>query len=334
MRVAIIGAGFSGLSVAWYLLNLSGCELTLFDSKGIGGGASGMAAGLMHPYVGEDGRRSFLADEGMQASLELIEAAEGALGQRVARREGVLRYTVSEEQNQSFLAHCELFDDIEPYGEHCFHFKSGVTVDCPRYLEGLWQTLSARGTQLIIQEVADLQELKGFDHIIVAAGAGISGFAELEGLKYSMLKGQVLHCRAPEGLALPEKSLICKGYVALTEQKGICHIGSTYERTYSDLLPDPGLAKSLLFPNIARLVPEIDKWEVLECKPALRVIRKGHYFPISAQISDSLWVLGAMGSRGLLYHGLVGKTLAAAVISGSPLEYKAIKNYHCNLDTL
>src|SRR5665213_1665043 len=110
MRIAILGTGFAGLSVAWHLLNLNAdCEVILFDPKGIGGGASGMAAGLMHPYVGEEGKRSFLGTEGMEASIELIDAVEAILGESVSRRDGILRYVVSEEQNQLFLSHRESF---------------------------------------------------------------------------------------------------------------------------------------------------------------------------------------------------------------------------------
>lgn len=54
LRCAVLGAGFAGLSVAWHLLQLSPQELhlsvDLYDEIGIGGGASGVAGGLLHPY--------------------------------------------------------------------------------------------------------------------------------------------------------------------------------------------------------------------------------------------------------------------------------------------
>lgn len=51
MNIAIIGAGFSGLALAYFLLQ-SSAHVTLFDAVGIGGGASGIATGLLHPYPG------------------------------------------------------------------------------------------------------------------------------------------------------------------------------------------------------------------------------------------------------------------------------------------
>ncbi|HRD55095.1 MAG TPA: FAD-dependent oxidoreductase, partial [Parachlamydiaceae bacterium] len=50
MKIAIIGAGFAGLATAWHLLQHQDkipLEVTIFDSSGFGGGASGIAAGLL-----------------------------------------------------------------------------------------------------------------------------------------------------------------------------------------------------------------------------------------------------------------------------------------------
>lgn len=53
-RFAVLGAGFAGLSVAYHLLSESSKELNIcidiYDEIGIGGGASGVSGGLIHPY--------------------------------------------------------------------------------------------------------------------------------------------------------------------------------------------------------------------------------------------------------------------------------------------
>ncbi len=51
-RYAIIGGGFAGVATAWHLLAhaSSPVSIHLFDGAGIAGGASGAAAGLLHPY--------------------------------------------------------------------------------------------------------------------------------------------------------------------------------------------------------------------------------------------------------------------------------------------
>jgi glycine/D-amino acid oxidase-like deaminating enzyme len=331
MRIAVVGAGFAGLGVAWHLMESSVCEVVICDAKGIGGGASGLASGLMHPYVGEESRRSLLASEGMQAARELIDVVETFLGEGIARREGILRHVVSEAQRQQFLSHCERFGDVEQVGESCFWITSGMTIDSSRYLHGLWQALAAKGVQLLVQDVPHLQSLQGFDHIIVAAGAGIARFPELSSIAHTLLKGQVLRCRAGEGLQLPFKSSICKGYLALASEEGMCHLGSTYERGMQDESADAEVAKQILLPKMRLFFPEVDKLEVVGCRAAFRVIRKGHYFPVASKIREGLWVLTGLGSRGLLYHAFLGKLLAEAVVTDddrplSLLFNNALKN--------
>ena len=77
-KIAVVGAGFAGLSVCHHLLQ--SCEVTVFDPLGIGGGASGISTGLLHPFPARLSIRSWLAGEGMDASRELLLVAEKALG--------------------------------------------------------------------------------------------------------------------------------------------------------------------------------------------------------------------------------------------------------------
>ena len=53
-RYAIIGGGFAGVATAWHLLAAADraiAGIDLFDAAGLGGGASGAAAGLLHPFT-------------------------------------------------------------------------------------------------------------------------------------------------------------------------------------------------------------------------------------------------------------------------------------------
>jgi glycine/D-amino acid oxidase-like deaminating enzyme len=309
MRIAIIGAGLSGLSVAWNLLQKTFCEITLFEKKEIGGGASGIAS-LIHPYVGAQGRRSSFATEGIQTAKELMAIAEEKLGKPIILQQGIIRFIQNEEQRQMFLSHCQVFRDVRPHGENSFWIESGMTIDCLRYLEGLWQALFEKGVKLILKEVTELTSLIDFDHIVVTAGAGIKQFSELSPLNLSVLKGQVLKCRAPETVVLPEASSICKGYVALTQESKICFVGSTYQRGDMSELLQPALAKEELFPKIACFFPSVVDLAVTECLAAFRVTRGGHYLPIATRVKENIWTLTAMGSRGLLYHALFGKEIA------------------------
>jgi glycine/D-amino acid oxidase-like deaminating enzyme len=304
MRIAIIGAGFAGLSVAWHLEE--GHEVVIFDPKGVGGGASGVAAGLLHPYVGEEGKRSLHALEALQAATSLIETVQTHLQEQIVYP-GLIRHLFTKEMQERFVSHGNTYKDVTRLDEERFWISSGMTVDCPRYLEGLWQLLTKKGVTLVLRSIQDLQELSHFDKVVVAAGAGVK--ALLPSLPLSFVKGQVVLCRVPEGVALPEVSSHSKGYLALLKDQKICTIGSTYERQEVDETPHLSFTLSYLLPKIKQFFPEVERLEPLECKAAVRVIRKGDYFPLLAKVQDRVWVITAFGSRGLLYHALLGKMM-------------------------
>jgi len=288
MKIAIVGAGLAGLAAAW---NLSrNHQVVIFDSKGIGAGASGASTGLLHPYPGEKGRRSWKADEAMQATHELLRISEEALGRPAAHYGGILK-----------LGAClSPGSDVETLGDERYFIRSGVTVFVHSYLEGLWKACEKRGAELKIQKIASLQELDGFDAIILCVGAGIRHFPECSHLRINFVKGQALVCECAEPL---EQSIVAKQYVALTEVPGICHLGATYERDFSSEEPDLEAAVKLLKP----------KFRVVGCRAGIRVTNPAHYFPILEKLNPKTWAITALGSRGLLYHGYMGQLLTQAL---------------------
>src|ERR1700681_4964194 len=124
--IAVIGAGFAGLAAAYYLSETF--QVFLYDKKGIGGGASGISSGLLHPYPGEKGRLSWHAEEALALSKKLIAEAEAALGQGRADRRGILRLGPILNPGH----------DVEELGPQKFLIKSGMTVFPSLYLKGLW----------------------------------------------------------------------------------------------------------------------------------------------------------------------------------------------------
>ncbi len=287
--VAVVGAGFAGLAASFYLSK--DFKVSLFDAEGVGKGASGASTGLLHPYPGEQGRRSWKADEGMSAALRLIDIVEEELGKVVALRNGIVK-----------MGECEgAAGDVEQLGENHFLIRSGVTVFAPLYLSGLWKVCEKNGVQLHIQTIKDLGDLADFDYVILAAGYGIKKFSEASHLKINYVKGQALVCEL--GVAL-ERSITGKQYTALTEKEGVCHLGATYERYFTSEHPSFEMAIHLLKPHLP----------VLGVKAGVRVTNPAHYFPIIEKINERSWVVTALGSRGLLYHAYLAEQLAAQLV--------------------
>ena len=311
MRVAIIGAGFSGLALSYHLLQYPSCNVTIFDGKGIGAESSGIASGLLHPYPGEKGRITWKSFEGMQATKELLAVSEKALGRPVADTGGILRFIPSSEGN-TFLEHEKVYKDVSPIGNGWFLLKSGMTVYTSLYLEGLWKAVSSLGAKLHTLFIDHFNALDEYDCIIVAAGAGTLGLLQME-VELQQIKGQILTCKIPEEHSLTN-SLIGKGYIATMPEPGYCHVGATYERGFTSLSPNIQTAKELLYPKLSLFYPKVVDFPIEDCKAAVRVARKGHYIPFVKKMGEKHWVITALGSRGLLYHGYLGKILASAIV--------------------
>lgn len=323
MRIAIIGAGFSGLAVAWNLLHVKN-QVVVFDPVLLGG-ASAIATGLLHPYVGEEGRRSLFATQAVKKTEELLQIAEETL-QKAVYREGIIRIAQNEKQQKAFKNHCVVFKDVVDLGNDRFLVQSGKTVFCRRYLEGMRLAITGKGGQFIAEKITDLEQLQAFDQIIVAAGASIRNFAEFAQLRLRFIKGQVLTCLIPSCLQI-ERSLIGKGYIATSYDSKICHVGATYERFDLTETTDLSNTQKRLFAKASSFYPDVWQLKPTDCASAIRVMRQGHYLPIATKVSSRLWAITAMGSRGLLYHAYFGEKLAQAIEGISTLSFQEL--IHC-----
>lgn len=189
MNLAIVGAGYAGSALAWHLLQ-KGHTVTVFDG---GMGASHASTGLLHPAPGKKAEPTWRAQEGMQASLQLLEVA----GQDTFLKNGILRF-----------------------GQY---IPEGVTVFSKKYLAALKK--ACHKAAWISHRVQNREELKEFDQVILTTGDQTGLWADIP-LKKSI--GQCLVCRCPEPLTM---SLLGNGHITPTEEPGICLVGSTYEHT-------------------------------------------------------------------------------------------------------
>jgi len=306
MRIAVIGSGFAGLGAAYFLLE-AGAEVTIFEKDHVGAGASGVASGLLHPYPGLSARRSLKAEEALLVAKELIKVAENHTPKMVATQSGILRKSMGEEQHARLISHGIEYGDVELQQDDLFLIHSGITVVSENYLEGLSSALRERGVLFVTKEVQSLGELDNYDHVVVAAGYGIQDFEECKHLKVKFLKGQALTLK---GIPPHEKSFISRGYIAHVGSKVRFEIGSTYEKDFQTVAPDIEKAKTLLQDKL-ELCKEA---EILDCRSAIRVCSQGHYAPIIEKVGEKLSVFTGLGSRGLLYHGLYGRMLAAQIL--------------------
>ncbi len=325
MRIAIIGAGLSGLATAWFLfenfLNQK-IEITFFDPLGIGGGASGMAAGLMHPYSGASAKLNRHGLEGYLATSELIEVAAQKLGKPVITGQGLLRMAITDRQKNDYRLSAQKYDSIfwlEPHevmqkaSGLSFHpaifIPKSLTIDCQLYLEGLWKAYEEKGAKLNKSQILSIDELHNFDRIIIATGASVNSLLPNKPLPITKVKGQVLELAWPKNLEPLPLTLNSHGYLLMNQEKQTCIAGSTYERSYHSDLPNVEYASNDILPKVEALVPTLKKASILDCRAGIRASTPDH-MPIVKKIHAKCWVITGMGSKGLLYHAFYAKKLA------------------------
>ncbi|MCB1117032.1 MAG: FAD-binding oxidoreductase [Chlamydiia bacterium] len=291
MKVAVIGAGFAGLAACVFLRD-AGHTVDLYDAIGIGGGASGAASGLLHPYPGKHLRRSERATEALEAAHDLISRIPKKVYQP-----GLKRCPIDEEQKLLFEKRSAEQGDLSWDGAQ-LTIHSGGTIFSKLYCEALFDLSQAT---LHIQKV---QELPSADIVILAAGAGTSKLCP--DLAVRLSRGQALHiaCDASE-------SMIGDGYLAVTEKPGVCHLGSTYEHENLDARPQIEEAKRLILPRAQKYLKH--SFEVTGVSAGVRVAPKEGHWPIALRLSKQVFVLTGFGSRGLLYHALLAKEIVNQV---------------------
>lgn len=313
-KIAIAGAGLAGLSVAWHLLQLAPFDVTLFDPSGIGGGASGISTGLLHPFPGKLALPSWRWDEGMKATGDLVRKVEEDSSHPVSERRGILRLALTKEQEHHFQK-ClpfgcqwwpeEKVSDLMPSAAKApaLWIPEGMTVYSMPYLQGLWQLCQKKGA--VLKKEAFCKE-EGFDATILAMGwKTLEQTHSQENLKVN--RGQALFCRSSQSLTYP---LLSQGHLTTSETPGHFQLGSTYENPDDPLDSARALA---LKEKIALFYPPARDFEVVETRVGYRIARHLGYRPIVSQVDAKTWAFFGLGSRGLLYHALLGSSLAQEI---------------------
>ncbi|KAL5839921.1 hypothetical protein ACOSQ4_012529 [Xanthoceras sorbifolium] len=402
LRYAVVGAGFAGLSVVWHLLKHCPKELHLrvdiYDEAGIGGGASGVSGGLLHPYSPKV-KLLWRGAECWKECLKLLNIAEAALGSKesnlevgesdqtfsefVVRRRGILRPATNtktlnllNDNAQNCLSSCRietmdtdaarnLVPDICVPLNTAFYMPDAVNIRPQRYLQGLFLACknlakeSASGfgeRQLILhlhqKSISNLLELEGeYDAVIVCVGAKADTLPELSGkLPLRTCRGVIACMQLPENIRedYPENgpSILSDAWLAVQGSRSLL-IGSTWEwksRNSSPYVSADEAFKALeeLLPKASAVYPGIKSWCFTGARAGLRAmppLTPNGSVPLLGCIDDLVgensssckyWLFGGLGSRGLLYHGWLGKLMAQAVLSCNehiiPSELTSWKN--------
>lgn len=297
MKIAIIGSGLAGLGAAFYLTDH---DVSIFYDLD---GASMAASGLMHKFVGSTGHKSFRADEAFQASSSILQTLGGSFYHKTP----LIRQILSDEMG----VHFKLYEpvDIEFIGQDRIVIKEGMAIDVPSYLKALRGYLEALGVRFYQQKIASLEELTSYDRVIVAAGYGIKELAPRLKMKY--LKGQSLVFANQHRHTLP---LIAQGYLVPLGEHVI--IGSSYQKVFSSPLPDEKEVYRYLADNLKTYFQPYDQLNFEKILSGVRVAHPNVNHPKLINLDERTLIVTGLGSRGLLYHALIGKLITTYLEEG------------------
>lgn len=300
--------------------------MTLFDPYGIGGGSSGIAAGLMHPYPGKKGVLSWKGKEGFEATCHLLQLVS-PFSPNPLYQKGLFRIPISLKQEKHFskLTQTESSFDWKKRSSSphpsliCsapFFLSEGLTIASRSYLQALWVQCSLLGGTFLKIPFPS-RETSTFDAVVFATGAASYSLVPKIRSIATLTKGQILKCDySPD---FPPLSCIGNGYLAIDPSAPFVYLGSTYEHTWERETPCLETAKLLILRKIAQWFQLPQEIEVKDTFAGLRISGREKKYPIVDQIDRATWVITGFGSRGLLYHAYLGKILATAIATNNQL---------------
>ncbi|KAM0847481.1 hypothetical protein ACQ4PT_040835 [Festuca glaucescens] len=374
LRYAVLGAGFAGLSVAWHLLKVlssfsalafflcqrlhrlkptdavwlqyspkdSRVSVDVYDENGVGGGASGVSGGLLHPGILRPPTTEKAADI-------LLENAQSCL------------QSCSLQVLDMDAAQC-LIPGLRVPLNLAVYMPVALNVNPKKYLQALFcacQNMAEKASvspteqkefKLYKEHIDNLQQLSGdYDSVIVCLGAKATLLPELTNkLPLRNCRGVIAEFQLPletmEKYGSQSPSILSDAWLAF---QGPCtvSIGSTWQwksDNYASSVSDEEAltATQELLPKASAVYPGISKWDYVGARAGIRAmppLTANGSLPLLGCLNDvigersncAFWLVGGLGARGLLYHGLVGKLTAKAVVSGDetiiPFEFTCWK---------
>jgi len=354
-RIAIVGAGVAGCSVA-YELHKQGCAVTLIDqAPSFASAASKNPRAVLKPHVNRSG--SILNHFYQQAFFNTLERLQ------VLQKEG---YAI--EHALPGVVQLLRAEDTWPEldsGQFCtstyakqlmqlhtdgtaLYFPQGGWINAQQFCHALVadaqsisQVLNSRVSamhrdsgQWVITVKGNRKKHIECDAIVLAAGAGSKQFTELKSIPLTISSGQTTTCRINGDGPRPEVVITGKRY--LIPEQTLCTIGSTHHRdctqTSPTLCDDDENLRSIYAQHrdlYKRLEP-ISHWRALRLSTPDRLPIVGPvpdfafyqqeyaslcHGPAHKKWQDARYLSGAFVLTGLGTKGAVSATLCAQLLS-------------------
>lgn len=346
-KVMVVGAGIAGASLA-YALRQRGIAVEVLEMGARpAAGASGNIAAIQAPRLTVDA-----TEDGWLSLNAFAYARRSALSMGAGLDHGVLALAQDDREAErhrkiaafdlppSLVTPCDASEASDLAGialsQHGFFHPFAGAVDPRRWVEALMQDIphhygvTITGIQDTLSGVR-LRDIKGeeylADAVVLASGAGLS---QLWGKRLEPMlpltgnAGQVSHLPPPSAPAF-SLPLSYGGYLARSGD-GRLALGASYERLEGEKEGTmPSVNRYGHLENHHRLPQPIQS--LLPCQPenwqgrvSIRATTPDR-LPVAGAVTSRIYVLGGLGSRGMITAPLLAEALAADICAeASPLD--------------
>lgn len=335
-QVAVIGGGIAGAAMGQALARRHIPHFILEQADEVATAASGNPLGLLVPFlsVGDMPAArlsiSALADARAFADKNNLIKSSGVISldfsERKAARQSKLAMQGFPEDLAVYLDKAEVEQvsglDIKMGG--LYHAAGGVISPrayCDALIAGSAVTTNCTVTQISGSEEAwQIQCRDGrvfqASHIVYCGGAAtphLLGPSLIPGRHFQITSGQLSYMPSDSGLTPLKTALNYSGYL-LPSDSGMQIAGAGFDPHDSDIVTAQGHLQNLeLMPETLRaLTAAPDRFSG---RRALR-LAVADRLPLAGQISESRYVLTALGARGLTLAGLLAHSLACRMAGG------------------
>lgn len=330
-EIVVIGGGIAGATASYYLSQES--ETLLVEKEALGAGASGIAAGMVNPFMSQRAAPMWRFMEILDALDALIRETES---ENCIIQRGILRITQSQEQIRyfqraahDFTAHCNWIEPTTleaqfPYLNAPFGglwTVSGFAIDAKRftaqivakalqnhtlqYIQGNFERweITQNGVKTFLKDGTEIRSKK----LILCLGWGYFEQEMLNTLRLHGVKGQIVVLE--NTLKHLEMPLISgKGYAVPLSNHLI--LGSNYEHHFTDLNPSPSVSARIIS-QMAHNFLAIADLKLLQEKAAVRVDVPQIRMPMVGALTQDkrVWIHTGFGSKGLMLAPLLSRDL-------------------------
>jgi glycine oxidase len=340
MRVAVIGGGAIGLSVAWRMLERV-ARVDVYERGTLGRGASWASAGLLAPTAGHGGPAGSALDalcrEGMARWPAFARALADASGIDVGlRTEGTLVVALDDAEARDLRA---AFDAWRAVGDDAQRWLdagdvaalepalAGTVVaarlcpgdhqvDARRLVDALAAAVRRAGGGIHERSDVDARTLDA-DVVVIAAGAWSARVPGAPALAVRPVKGQMIALAGDP----PVGHVVFAPGTYLVPREGRLLVGATVEeRGFDDAVTDDGVRT--LRDAAERAIPALAGAALAEAWAGLRPVTPDGA-PLLGRLGDRTLVAAGHGRNGILLTPITADAIADLALGGTTPPWMA-----------